>query len=333
MFTSIVGELIGQLKGWFGRGFILAVWLPVFIFASAAAAVYLAGAGGVGTFAAVWAQWSAGDKALVSAEFVLAVSLVAFALEFAQVSITRLFEGYWSGILLLRSFGDWRRRRFERTLARLNERLEQLSELIPAEADAERPVTQLKAEMNRLEEQRLGFPPPDYEAHLMPTRLGNLYKSAELYPHARYNIDSVVVWSRFREVLPDAFVGRLQEVKTAVDFLLLFSLLSFVFSLLSVPYLLVRGAQPSLVLACAGGFPLAWLAYRAALSPAQAYAELLKVAFDLHRKALLKALGLRVPDTLTQEKALWREVSDFIFRGIEPAEDWEFDATPAKKDA
>jgi hypothetical protein len=329
MFTSIVGELIGQLKGWFGRAFLLAVWLPVFIFASAGAAVYLAGAGGLGTFAAAWAQWQAADKAVVSALFVLAVSLVAFVLEFAQVSITRLFEGYWSGVPLLRSFGGRRRRRFERALETLDRRLEELSELIPAEETAGRPVSHLKAEMNRLVERRLGFPPPGYEAHLMPTRLGNLYKSAELYPHERYRIDSVVVWSRFREVLPDAFVGRLQEVKTAVDFLLLFSLLCLAFALFSVPYLVVRGAQGSLVVACACCLPLAWLAYRAALSPARAYAELLKVAFDLHRKALLKALGLRVPETLREERALWREVSDFIFRGILPDDDWKFDA-PAK---
>jgi hypothetical protein len=322
MFTSILGEL----KGWFGRAFVLAVWLPVFVFASAGAAVWLAGAGRLASFADAWAQWRADEKLILSAEFLLAVTLAAYAVDFAQVSVTRLFEGYWSGLPLLRSFGERRRRRYERVLATLDERLEELSEQIPAE-EVEARLSQLKAEMNRLEERRLlGFPPPGYESHLMPTRLGNIYKSAELYPHARYEIDSVIVWPRLREVLPDKFVERLQEVKTAVDFLLLFSLLSFVFALLSVPYLLARGAQVSLVLACAGGFPLAWVAYRSALSPALAYAELLKVAFDLYRKALLKALGLRVPDTLTREKALWREVSDFIFRGIEPAEDWEFDA-------
>jgi hypothetical protein len=329
MFTAILGELTGQLKGWFGRAFILAVWLPVFVFASAASAVYLAGAGRLDSFAAAWARWGADEKAVVTAEFVFAVSLAAFALEFAQVSVTRIFEGYWPGVPLLRSFARWRRRRYANALDRLGQRLEELSEQIPAEPDEER-VRQLKAEMNRLEEQRLlGFPPPGHEAHVMPTRLGNLYKSAELYPYDRYHIDSVVVWPRLREVLPDAFVGRLQEVKTAIDFLLLFSLLSFAFSLLCVPYLLAYRAPASLVLACACGLPLAWLSYRAALSPAQAYGELLKVAFDLHRKALLKALGLPAPANLEEERALWGEVSEFIFRGIPPGRDWQPDA-PAK---
>ncbi len=321
MFTSILGEL----KGWFGRAFVLAVWLPVFVFASAAAAVYLAGAGRLASFAAAWAQWGADQKIITSAEFLLAVTLVAYALDFAQVSVTRLFEGYWPGLPPLRALAGWRRRRYGRALDALTERVEELSEQIPSEGDAAR-LTRLRAEMNRLEERRLlTFPPPDYESHLMPTRLGNLYKAAELYPHARYRIDSVVVWPRLREVLPDAFVGRLQEVKTAVDFLLLFSLLSAVFALASVPYLLARGARPSLVLACAGALPLAWFAYRAALTPAQAYAEQIKVAFDLYRKPLLKTLGLRAPATLAGEQALWREVSDFIFRGIPLAEEWQFE--------
>jgi hypothetical protein len=327
MFTSLLGEL----KGWFGRAFLLAVWLPVFIFASAAAAVYLAGAGVLTSSAAVWAQWRADEKIILSAVFIIVVTLVAFVLDFAQVSITRLFEGYWADLPLLRTFGRRRRRSYEREVSRLDQRLEYLSERIPELEAAAHPVEPLKAELNRLAERRLlGFPPPGYEAHLMPTRLGNLYKAAELYPYTRYGMDSVIIWPRLREVLPDKIVERMQEVKTAVDFLLLFSALSIVFSMLAVPYLWARGAQAWLVLTCAFGLPLGWLSYCAALSPARAYAELLKVTFDLHRQALLKALGLRAPGTLSQEQALWRTVSDFIFRGIPPAPDWQFDAPAAK---
>lgn len=329
MFTSLLGEL----KGWFGRAFLLAVWLPVFVFASAVTAVYLAGAGALTSSAAMWAQWRVDEKIILSAKFIIVVTLVAFVLDFAQVSITRLFEGYWDDLPLLRTFGRWRRQRYEREISRLNQRLDHLSEKIPELEAAAQPVEPLKAEFNRLEERRqLGFPPRDYEAHLMPTRLGNLYKAAELYPYDRYGMDSVIVWPRMREVLPDKIIERLQEVKTAVDFLLLFSALSIIFSLLAVPYLWARGAQAWLVLTCASGLPLGWLSYRAALSPAQAYAELLKVTFDLHRKALLKALGLRAPATLSQEQALWRDISDFIFRGIPPAPDWQFDAPAMKKE-
>lgn len=332
MFTSLLGEL----KGWFGRAFLLSVWLPVFIFAGAGLSVYLAGAGTLASAFDIWDQWSADRKAIFTAVFILVVTLIAFALEFAQVSITRLFEGYWADFALLSSLGRWRRRRYERTLERLDSRLDHLSEQIPmidgAHGGGSHSVS-LKAELNNLTEKRqLSFPPPGYESHLMPTRLGNIYKAAELYPYARYDIDSVIIWPRLREVLPDKFVERLQEIKTAVDFLLLFSLLSALFSLFSVPYLLARGAQSQFVLACAAGLPLAWLSYRAALSPAQAYAEQIKVAFDLHRHALLRAMEMRVPDTLDKEKALWHDISHFIFRGIQPPEGWQFDSQAKKSD-
>lgn len=328
MFTSLLGEL----KNWFGRAFLVAVWLPVFVFASAATAVYLAGVGALTSSAAMWAQWRVDEKIILSAKFIIVITLVAFVLDSVQVSITRLFEGYWDDLPLLRSFGRRRQQRYKFEISRINKRLERLSEKIPKLEAAAQPVEPLKAELTRLVERRVGFPPPGYEAHLMPTRLGNLYKAAELYPYDRYGMDTVIIWPRLREVLPDKIVERLQEIKTAVDFLLLFSALSIVFSLLAVPYLWARGAQAWLVLTCASGLPLGWLSYRAALSPAQAYAELLKVAFDLYRKALLKALGLHPPATLSQEQVLWRDISNFIFRGIPPDPDWQFDASAMKKE-
>lgn len=326
MFTSLLGEL----KGWFGRAFLLAVWLPVFIFASAASVVYLAGAGAAVFGATAWARGGVDDKIVLSAEFILAVTLVAFVVDYVQVPITRLFEGYWPA---LRPLERWRRRRYERALGQLDDRLNRLGKEVLALKAEGRDAGPREAELNRLTQFRLlGFPPPGYEAHLMPTRLGNLYKAAELYPFDRYGADSVIIWPRLREVLPDKLAERLQEVKTAVDFLLLFSFLSSAFTLLSVPYLWSRGAQGWLVLACAAGLPLGWLSYRAALSPAQAYAELLKVAFDLHRRALLKALGLRAPATLGQEREMWRKIVEFIYRGFQPEPGLQFDAPPAKED-
>jgi hypothetical protein len=52
------------------------------------------------------------------------------------------------------------------------------------------------------------------------------------------------------------------------------------------------GASPLLVLTSALALPLGILAYRAALAPALTYGEMIKVAFDLCRRALLEALGL-----------------------------------------
>lgn len=60
----------------------------------------------------------------------------------------------------------------------------------------------------------LYYPPQDY---IMPTRLGNVLKAAELYSWERYQIDSVVIWSRLESDIPDAFSAPLQDAKTSLD--------------------------------------------------------------------------------------------------------------------
>ena len=85
-----------------------------------------------------------------------------------------------------------------------------------------------------------------------------------------------------------------------------------------------QGRGPLLQRSGDGGLPVGWLAYRAALSPALAYAELIKVAYDLYRHSLLKSLGMNVPATLDQEQKLWRSISDFIIQNLPPVEEWQF---------
>ena len=51
----------------------------------------------------------------------------------------------------------------------------------------------------------------------MPTHLGNVLKAAELYSWERYQIDSIVIWSRLESDIPDAFSAPLQDAKTSLD--------------------------------------------------------------------------------------------------------------------
>ena len=64
-------------------------------------------------------------------------------------------------------------------------------------------------------------------------------------------------------------------------------------SLVTVPYLLALHADWLIVVLCALGLPVGIIAYYAALAPAMNYAELIKAAFDLYRRAFLETLGLQ----------------------------------------
>ena len=192
---------------------------------------------------------------------------------------------------------------------------------------------QKQVELNQLVQKlSIYYPPPGYESQIMPTSLGNIYKTAEIYAYHHYGADAVILWTRIQEVLPKSFVNRLEETKIAIDFFLLFSLLCTLFSLLTVPYLIFHKAPILLIITCCVGILLGWLAYQAALVPAIAYAELIKVAYDLYRQPLIKALGLRVPDTLSQEKKMWKSLANFTLRGFPLSDKYRFISPITGKD-
>ena len=61
------------------------------------------------------------------------------------------------------------------------------------------------------------------------------------------------------------------------------------------------------------------------VAPAMNYAELIKAAFDLYRRALLEALGLQMLSTLTEERQLWKNLCAFFAHGLTPDEDFHFE--------
>jgi len=317
MFTTYLGEL----REYIGKGFVLAVWLPVLAFASVLFVVYQAGRGSLN---AAWSSWlilPLGGQLVQVIEFLAVVTLVAYVIHQLEVPITRFFEGYWQSWPFLSNLGHWKAERYKRYLAALDKQIEK-SEDVPA---GQKPSNEQKVKLNLLYDRRgLPFPPKSEEAHVMPTRLGNIYKVAELYPYHHYEIDTVVIWPRLLSVLPGDFVKRLQDSKMAVDFLLLFGLLSVLFSLVTVPYLLALHADWSIVVLCTLGLPLGIIAYYSALAPAMNYAELIKAAFDLYRRALLESLGLQMPSTLTEERQLWKKLCAFFAHGRIPNEDFHF---------
>ncbi len=327
MFSTFVGEL----RGYIGKAFVLAVWLPVIVFAGLGLIVYLWGDGSLETEWQRWRSLQLDEQIVLAVAFLAPVTLIAFVIHYLQVPITRLFEGYWETWPGLRTVGHKKRARYQTQANSLDERLAELGQEILALTDKEQPADRQKAEFNRLAQYRLvNFPPLGDEQHLLPTRLGNIYRAAELYPYHRYGLDSVVFWPRLRQVLPDGFVARMQELKIAIDFLLLFSLLAVLFSLLAVPYLLWQSVELWMILVCTLGLPLGWLTYHAALTPALAYAELIKVAYDLYRRTLLKTLDLNLPATLDQEEKLWKALSKFIISKVVPEaeEQWHYISKP-----
>src|SRR5207249_413363 len=94
MFSSFFGPIKESL----GKAFLLTVWLPVLIFASATVTVYLIANRSLNYTWQNWLTLSLGGQGLVTIGFLMVTTLVAFAFYYVMGVISQLFEGYWEKI-------------------------------------------------------------------------------------------------------------------------------------------------------------------------------------------------------------------------------------------
>jgi hypothetical protein len=152
----------------------------------------------------------------------------------------------------------------------------------------------------------------------LPTSLGNAIAAFEDYPWTRYSMDAVHLWPRLLPVLEEKkFISFVQSEKTIFDFLLNigFVILGICFELL----LMFAFFEPDAfyLLTVAVLLIIDYILYRAAIVAAVHWGGMVRVAFDLYRDDLRRALHLPdLPDeSLVEERTLWKTVSSFIVFG------------------
>jgi hypothetical protein len=151
---------------------------------------------------------------------------------------------------------------------------------------------------------------------LAPTRLGNILRSAESYPQARYGASALRVWPRLYHLLPSDLRTSFEEALRAMEFLLVVSFLSGLFCVPATVYLTCAEAPTVWVLTVFVGSALvAYVAYLGALAPAGLYADSIRAAFDVHRMKLLEALLVPRPATAAEERRTWGHVISLLDRG------------------
>ncbi|MDQ7904399.1 hypothetical protein RB614_07665 [Phytohabitans sp. ZYX-F-186] len=154
---------------------------------------------------------------------------------------------------------------------------------------------------------------------VLPTRLGNVIRAAERYPLYRYEADLILVWPRLLQVLPRESVQDAEDSRATLEFLLVLSLWFVGFGILSPVVAAVVGSSAVVALVCfvigAGG---AYAAYLSGISAASEYGEHLRALFDTHRLTLLEQLRIPPPQTPDDEQDRWRELGDFVGRGMLP---------------
>jgi hypothetical protein len=301
-----------------------------------------------------WTHLNNGTNVLVSVVAVALLVLFALLLSAHEGALISLYEGYWgrglvTGWLARRAAARhrWRVKRITGKIAQLDEAINALpAEIAQIDRDIAglrprgRPLAagdrllarQLAKEVARKRRQERTFPQqadaltgfqyrnyPRDPARALPTRLGNILKAAEEYPayEGRYGLDAVFFWPRLFAVVPDSTRSDLSDARATFVLLLNVCTLALLFSAGAFAALIFAVIHPADVFwASAGGaLVLAYLMYRSALGPAQAYGELVRSAFDLYRGDLLDQLKLSEPASFDQERTLWGNLGQMMYRG------------------
>lgn len=224
-------------------------------------------------------QWPIVDQILWLIGVLAVVAASASVVESVRLSILRLLEGYWP-----KTLGGLRRRRtahFRTKRDALKEQWRSLARRFGGLTDEER------SHYRALDRQLLLY--PEDPARTMPTRLGNVLVSGEVYIARRYGVPATLTWSRLWLLLPEEIRKELTGARDQLDravgatvwsgLLLVWAMWSFV-----VIPLAVVGV---------------WWHYRRAVVTATAFSQLLCASYDVYLPKLFEAMGRKVEGPIT----------------------------------
>jgi hypothetical protein len=223
---------------------------------------------------------------LVSAQFVDALVLPTL----------RLLEGYWPSPL-----GPIRRlllgrvtRRHDRLAARWRDLRSRPDEQLDAQELAE--LVRIDRLLHRI---------PLLRQQRMPTRLGNVLRSAESRPVRKYGLDAAVCWPQLWLLLPEATRAEIGAARSRLDRAAAGVVWGTLLLVWTVWTWWAPTAAAIVVVVC----------YQATLRAATGYADLVEAAWDLHRSALYGALRWPLPATPAAEYEAGRAVTSYLLRG------------------
>lgn len=302
----MLSAFLDRVSGLFNRRFLVSCWFPAFF----ALLLALLPQVSVWGWTEAWRRWvqlapgqdytGIGSLQLwLLAGMLVLVSLVAYLLNVLARSIAHLYEGYAWPLFLRRWVVRWVRRRWER--------------LRQARAESARAGDTVR--YARLQE-RLFYEYPAEADLLLPTRLGNVLRAAEGYSGSVYGMDGPFWWPRLWPLLPDGQREAIEDALATMMAVLNLSLLLLPTTVYVTVYLALcpipwRAAWA--VGAFLAGGLLSWLCHHGAVLQARAYGQQVRVAIDLYRAKLFTALHVPVPSTPGEERALWGQLSSWLY--------------------
>lgn len=147
------------------------------------------------------------------------------------------------------------------------------------------------------------------ETVLLPTALGNALRTGETSAGERYGLDTLSSWPRLYPLLSDKFTAVQASARDSLDAAANFCISFFVVSVVAVVAL---ADEPKAYWIPALTIALCCLSYVGSIAAAVTFTTFVRVAYDLHRFDLLKAMHYKLPETAVEEYDQFEALSDFF---------------------
>lgn len=211
----------------------------------------------------------------------------------------------------------WPRSAYDRGRRRQQARQQRIADLIA------RPQGRTPVQRALLNEQLARYPSDNDQ--LAPTRLGNAIRRFEEYGHNRFRLDTQVLWNELSATAPAQARRQVETARTSVDFFV--ALLyghGVVAALALVSLTSAQAERPLLIVTATALSSLIPLWYRSAVYATDEWAAAVRALVNLGRRPLADALGLVLPQQLSEERAMWQLVTRMSRRPYRDAADPAF---------
>lgn len=166
---------------------------------------------------------------------------------------------------------------------------------------------------------------PADESWIHPTRLGNIAGTLEEYTLKRYGINLSDLWPRLVQVLPNNAKQRIEDANIYVDFTITTSALSLAAAFIAgICSYNQADRRPKLLLATIILSLSFWCFYQLAIQATRAFVIHLQASSDLFILKLTDFLEIQRPETLQEERELWKGLKTFVAQGEVPKQPIRF---------
>ncbi len=237
-------------------------------------------------------------QVLILAGALLVVAASGVAVQGLAVPVQRLLEGYWPW-----PFRALSHRLVERISSKAHQIEARWQELAQRVFSGTASAAE-RAEFTILERRRRRIP-YDHSV-ILPTRLGNTLRAANLNSLGKYGLDPVLLWPYLRQLLPEQARRDFEDAQRALSLNI-----SVIIWAVSFMIFQVFNWWPVLV-----GLALAFSAFIFTPRRAENLADLAEVMWDLYRVELYKRLRWPLPANPQEERQAGSRLTAYLVRGL-----------------